>query len=125
MSTKSKKPAAKPVAKKPVAKKPAAKKSAPAKAKPAAKPAAKKPVAKPAAKPAAKKSVAKPATKPAAQTAASDLSKQAGSVSERFSSDLCEEKEKLRRYARRLFVISLIPAALALLSALAWALWLR
>ena len=59
MSTKSKKPAAKPTAKKtvakPAAKKPAAKASAPAKAKPAAKKPAARPAKAPAAQPAAKK----------------------------------------------------------------------
>ena len=61
----------------------------------------------------------------AAQTAVSDLSKQAGSVSDSFSSALQNERTEMRRFQRRLFWISLLPTAITLLSLLAWALWLR
>ena len=61
----------------------------------------------------------------AAQTAVSDLSKQAGSVSDSFSSALQNERTEMKRFQRRLFWISLLPTAITLLSLLAWALWLR
>ena len=61
----------------------------------------------------------------AAQTAVSDLSKQAGSVSDSFSSALQNERTEMKRFQRRLFWISLLPTAITLLSLLGWALWLR
>ena len=61
----------------------------------------------------------------AAQTAVSDLSKQAGNVSDSFSSALQNERTEMKRFQRRLFWISLLPTAITLLSLLAWALWLR
>ena len=61
----------------------------------------------------------------AAQTAVSDLSKQAGNVSDLFSSALQNERTEMRRFQRRLFWISLLPTAITLLSLLAWELWLR
>lgn len=61
----------------------------------------------------------------AAQTAVSDLSKQAGSVSDSFSSALQNERTEMKRFRRRLFWISLLPTAITLLSLLGWALWLR
>ena len=61
----------------------------------------------------------------AAQTAVSDLSKQAGSVSDSFSSALQNERTEMRRFQRRLFWISLLPTAITLLSLLGWELWLR
>ena len=61
----------------------------------------------------------------AAQTAVSDLSKQAGSVSDSFSSALRNERSEMQRFRRRLFWISLLPTAITLASLLAWTLWLR
>ena len=61
----------------------------------------------------------------AAQTAVSDLSKQAGSVSDSFSSTLQNERSEMQRYRRRLFWISLLPTSITLASLLAWTLWLR
>ena len=61
----------------------------------------------------------------AAQTAVSDLSKQAGSVSDSFSSALRNERSEMQRYRRRLFWISLLPTAITLASLLAWTLWQR
>ena len=61
----------------------------------------------------------------AAQAAVSDLSKQAGSVSDSFSSALRNERSEMQRYRRRLFWISLLPTAITLASLLAWTLWLR
>lgn len=61
----------------------------------------------------------------AAQTAVSDLSKQAGSVSDSFSSALQNERTEMKRFQRRLFWISLLPTAITLLSLLGWELWLR
>ncbi len=61
----------------------------------------------------------------AAQTAVSDLSKQAGSVSDSFSSALQNERSEMKRFRRRLFWISLLPTAIMLASMLAWTLWLR
>ena len=61
----------------------------------------------------------------AAQTAVSDLSKQAGSVSDSFSSALQNERSEMQRFRRRLFWISLLPTAITLASLLAWTLWLR
>ena len=61
----------------------------------------------------------------AARTAASDLSRQAGSVNEQFSSALREEQHSMKRYELRLLWLSLLPTALTLVSLLAWALWLR
>ena len=61
----------------------------------------------------------------AAQTAVSDLSKQAGNVSDSFSSELQNERTEMRRFQRRLFWISLLPTAITLLSLLGWELWLR
>ncbi len=61
----------------------------------------------------------------AAQTAVSDLSKQAGNVSDSFSSALQNERTEMKRFQRRLFWISLLPTAITLLSLLGWALWLR
>ena len=61
----------------------------------------------------------------AAQTAVSDLSKQAGSVSDSFSSALRNERSEMQRYRRRLFWISLLPTSITLASLLAWTLWLR
>ena len=61
----------------------------------------------------------------AAQTAVSDLSKQAGSVSDSFSSALQNERTEMKRFQRKLFWISLLPTAITLLSLLGWALWLR
>lgn len=61
----------------------------------------------------------------AAQTAVSDLSKQAGSVSDSFSSALQNERTEMKRFQRKLFWISLLPTAITLLSLLGWELWLR
>ena len=61
----------------------------------------------------------------AAQTAVSVLLKQAGNVSEKFSSGLQEERKAMRRFQRKLFWISLLPTAITLLSLLGWTLWLR
>ena len=61
----------------------------------------------------------------AAQTAVSDLSKQAGSVSDSFSSALQNERTEMKRFQRRLFWVSLLPTAITLLSLLGWELWLR
>lgn len=61
----------------------------------------------------------------AAQTAVSDLSKQAGNVSDSFSSALQKERTEMRRFQRKLFWISLLPTAITLFSLLGWALWLR
>ena len=61
----------------------------------------------------------------AAQTAVSDLSKQAGSVSDSFSSTLQNERSEMQRYRSRLFWISLLPTAITLASLLTWTLWLR
>ena len=61
----------------------------------------------------------------AAQTAVSDLSKQAGSVSDSFSSTLQNERSEMERFRRRLFWISLLPTGITLASLLAWTLWLR
>ena len=61
----------------------------------------------------------------AAQTAVSDLSKQAGSASDSFSSALQNERTEMKRFQRRLFWISLLPTAITLLSLMGWALWLR
>ena len=61
----------------------------------------------------------------AAQTALSDLSKQAGSVSDSFSSTLQNERSEMQRFRRRLFWISLLPTSITLASLLAWTLWLR
>ena len=60
-----------------------------------------------------------------AKMAVSDLSKQAGSVSDSFSSALRNERSEMQRYRRRLFWISLLPTAITLASLLAWTLWLR
>ena len=61
----------------------------------------------------------------AAQTAVSDLSKQAGSVSEKFSFVLQEEQRRMRQYETKLLLLGLLPTAIWVLSVLAWALWLR
>ena len=61
----------------------------------------------------------------AAQTAVSDLSAQAGSVSASFSLELQNERSEMKRFHRRLFWISLLPTAITLASLLAWTLWLR
>ena len=61
----------------------------------------------------------------AAQTAVSDLSKQAGNVSDSFSSALQKERTEMKRFQRKLFWISLLPTAITLLSLLGWELWLR
>ena len=61
----------------------------------------------------------------AAQTAGSDLSRQAGSVSDSFSSALQNERTEMKRFQRMLFWISLLPTAITLLSLLGWELWLR
>ena len=55
----------------------------------------------------------------AAQTAVSDLSKQAGSVSDSFSSALRNERSEMQRFRRRLFWISLLPTAITLASLIA------
>lgn len=48
-------------------------------------------------------------------TVLSDMSKQAGSMSESFSRELCQTKDTMKKYMRKIFWITIIPSAITII----------